>query len=241
MPNLFEQDKIYFDEETHAYFYKDSGRRLISPTTIIKQYSNPFDPDGTILKRCAAKKGITPEELDAEWKKIGSDARDKGHSIHFSFEHYIKTNEILDDDNKDIIKDFQDNVRIDLEGTLYPEVTLFNLDYGIAGRTDLIHNWWENIVDCLDFKTNKKISKFSFGKYMYYPLNHLPDASFFHYECQLSLYSLMLEAQGYCPRKLNLLWINPKKRKLEVIPVQYRRDDMLRLLEHYNNEKNNSK
>lgn len=108
----------------------------------------------------------------------------------------------------------------------------------MAGRTDLVHHYWENILDIIDIKTNarKKISKFSWGKNMFYPLNHLPDANYFQYECQLSLYSLLLEEQGFCIRNLNLLWIN-KKRKIEVIPVQYRKNDVVKLLKHYNENK----
>lgn len=230
MPNPFPQDKIYFDDETHTYFEKATGRYLISPTTIIKEYSHPFDPDGAILKRCAAREGITPEELNARWKKLGDDSRVRGHSIHFSFEHYIKTKEVLDDDNKDIIIDFQEKVPV--EGDLHPEIVLYDFDYGIAGRTDLIEIWWDNVVNLYDFKTNKKINTFSYGKKMFPPLDQTWDASFYHYELQLSLYALMLEHQGYCPRFLNLLWINPK-RKIQVMPVHYRRDDVIKLLKDF--------
>ena len=138
--NPFDQDKIYFDDDTHSYFSKETGTRLISPTTIIKKYSAPFDPDGSILKRCAAKEGITPEELNAKWKKLGADSIVKGHSVHDSFEQYIKTGEIVIDGNEDIIQDFKEKVKT--EGELYPEVTLFSLEYGIAGRTDLVEIWW---------------------------------------------------------------------------------------------------
>ena len=234
MSDPFVQDQIYFDEDSHAYFVKETGRRLTSPTSIIKQYSHPFDPDGTILKRCATREGVPPEELHAKWRKMGDDSVVRGHSIHDSFEKYVLTGKIQDDENQDIIIDFASKVKT--EGALYPEVTLFDLEYGMAGRTDLVEMWWDNIINLYDFKTNKKISKFSFGKKMFPPLDHIWDCNFYHYECQLSLYALMLESQGYCPRNLNLLWINPK-RKIEIIPMQYRRNDMLLLLKHYHYEK----
>lgn len=238
MQNPFDQDDIYFDDDLHLYFHKSTGRRLISPTTILKKYSHPFDPDGKILAKCAAREGVKPEELKAKWRKMGDDSVVRGHSIHDSFEQYVKTGQIQKDGNEDIIQDFKERVQVDLSGKLYPEVTLFDLDFGIAGRTDLVHNWWGNIVDCLDFKTNKKgnISKYSFGKFMYAPLQHIPDAKFFHYELQLSMYSFMLESKGYCPRNLALLWINPE-RKIEKMPLQYRRNDVVNMLKHYHENK----
>jgi len=135
MSNPFEQDQIYFDEESHAYFVKTTGKRLTSPTTIIKQYSHPFDPDGKILQRCAVKEGISPEELDARWKKLGYDARVKGHSLHDSFEQFINTGKIQEDNNKDVITDF--TLKVKTEGALYPEVTLFDLEYGLCGANRL--------------------------------------------------------------------------------------------------------
>ena len=233
---MFDQDEVYFDEEYHLYFHRDSGKPLVSPSKLIKAYSNPFDPDGKILRRVAAREGVTPKELHATWRKMGDDSIVRGHSIHFSFEHYIQTGQILEDENKDIVKDFKENIQPNLSGVLYPEVTLANKDFGIAGRTDLVHVWWEKIIDLGDFKTNKKITKYSFGKWMLPPLSHLPDANFYHYECQLSLYALLMESRGYCPRNLNIYWIN-KERKIDLIPVQYRRKDALNLLKHYHEEK----
>lgn len=228
--NPFNQDAIYFDDDNHRYFVKETGEALTSPTTIIKKYSHPFDPDGKILKRIATRDGVTPEELNAKWKKLGADSIVRGHSIHDSFEQYIKTGKIEKDGNEDIIQDFAE--KISVEGDLYPEITLFDLEKKIAGRTDLVEIWWDNVVNVYDFKTNKKINKFSFGKFMLPPLQHLPDSTFMHYECQLSLYALMLENKGYCPRNLTLLWINPE-RKIEIMPVQYRKEDMLNMLKHY--------
>jgi hypothetical protein len=236
MPNPFEQNNIFFDDESHSYFDKTTGKALISPSRIIKKYAHPFDPTGEILKRCATKEGVTPEELRAKWRKMGDDSIVRGHSIHDSFEQYIKTGVIQEDENADIINDFKKNVQVELDGTLYPEVTLANIEHGIAGRTDLIHVWWDKIIDVADFKTNKKINKYSFGKFMLPPLTHLPDSMFQHYEIQLSMYAFMLENQGYCPRNLKLLWINPK-RKIQVMPVQYKRTDVVAMLKHYHEEK----
>lgn len=233
------EQHIYFDDDSHSYFSKIDGKKLISASTIIGKYSNPFDPDGTILKRCAAKEGVSPEELQKRWTKLGDDSRVKGHSIHSSFEEYIKSGKISDDEHKDIIQDFQK--RIKLKGDLYTEVTLYDLNYGIAGRTDLVEVWWDNIVNIYDFKTNKKINTYSFGKRMLPPLSHLFDSTYIHYECQLSLYSLMLEARGFCPKNLTLLWINPKTRQIEPISVKYRRQEMIDMLSHYNANKNEGK
>ena len=50
------------------------------------------------------------------------------------------------------------------------------------------------------------------------------------------MYAFMLENLGYCPRDLSLLWINPK-RKIEIIPVEYRKKEVIQMLGHYHENK----
>lgn len=234
----FGSDEVYYDDESHQYFDKETGENFISVSTIIKLYSNPFDPEKIILNRVAKKEGIAPEVLAAKWEKIGEEARQKGQSVHNSLEKFILTKEInSNDSNQDIIQNFKNTIYPTLEGKLYTEIILCSKKYKLAGRTDIVHLWWDNIIDILDAKTNKKINTYSFKKRMLPPLSHLFDSTYIHYECQLSLYALMLEARGFCPKNLTLLWINPKTRQIEPMAVKYRRQEMIDMLTHYNADK----
>ena len=51
-------------------------------STFIKRWTRPFDPDGEVLRKCAAKEGITPDEMKAIWNKKGEESIAKGNAIH---------------------------------------------------------------------------------------------------------------------------------------------------------------
>jgi hypothetical protein len=226
--------EIIFEPINHTYHTKN-GKELISVSKFIHHFGNPFDPDGSILIKCAKKEGISPEKLQEKWTKMKDDACIKGHLLHECAEHYVKHGRLKrGHKDNDIIREFR---KIKFEGKLYSEVILFDEDLGICGTTDLISVVDEpkRIIDLRDFKTNKAIKKFSFGKYLKYPFNSLPDANFYHYTIQLGVYSFLLEKLGWWVRSREILWVNPKTRKIEIFPVQYERSLIKKALTYYKN------
>ena len=224
-------DQIQFDADTHRYF-GNNNEPLISVTQLINLYKPVFDPDKRILNKCAINKGMAPEELAAQWEKIKVDACIRGTNIHKSIEHFILTNQILNNDIKDIVKEFK---KIKFRGKLFPEKILGNIDFGVAGTIDLIEQFDGNVVALYDYKSSKKISAFSpFGNKFLYPIDYLYVNEINTYSLQLSIYSYILEeTYGFWVNTLTILWANPKTHKIQPIEVQNRRQDVEKILEHY--------
>lgn len=222
------QNEVKLDEESHVY--TRNGERLTSVSRLIHNYTNEFDEDGVITARCAARNGLTVEEQKAEWRKINEDSIIRGHSFHDDLETYIKTKKVPDINNQEIIKQFS---KIKFDGLLYSEVRLWHNQYKIAGTSDIIELLPDNSLNIWDLKSNKKITGYSWGRKMLYPLNHIWDANLYHYTIQLQLYKFMLEEAGWWVRNMTILFIDPKKNKLKQIPINGCRDDVIMMLEHY--------
>ena len=224
------QEKLKFEPVEHVYKYEDT--ELISVSTLIKKYSHPFDQDGSILAKKAAENGVSIKDQKAEWEKKGKDAREKGTLFHSDIENYIHTKKIPNNINKKLVKQFS---KIKFEGLLFSEVRLFNLKYNIAGTTDLIEILPDYSLSLLDYKTNakKKMSRFSFGRKMFYPLNSIWDSVLDKFEIQISIYAYMLEEAGWWVRNLTILHIDYENEKLVKISMRNRRQDVINMLNHY--------
>lgn len=89
----------------------------------------------------------------------------------------------------------------DLEDGFHPELIVWHDDCKIAGQSDLVFIETINnkrYVYLDDFKTNKKIDKYSFMRNkMLDPLGHLDDVNYNHYRLQISCYAWILEQAGY--------------------------------------------
>ena len=62
------EQQVLFDPIEHKYTDR-AGNRLISCSQLISRLKPPFDPDGTITAKYAAKNGLTIDEVKASWKK----------------------------------------------------------------------------------------------------------------------------------------------------------------------------
>jgi len=223
-------ERILFDEESHTYKSLDN-QPFLSVSSLITLFKPPFDPNGSIITKCAEKKGITVEELRKEWDQIRDDANYKGHKFHSDMENYINTGVVADGVNKVFIKQFQD---LHLKGKLYSECVLINKTHKIAGTTDLIELFPNKKINIYDFKTNKKLEKKSnWRQYMKAPLHALEHCNFNHYSIQLSLYAYMLEQYGFWINKLAIFYINPRSNILEVHNVNYLIKDVKKMLDKY--------
>lgn len=242
MDNPFKQDVIHFDEASHTYTVKKTGDRLVSVSQLIHKYSNPFDPDGSILKKCAIKEGISEKELKARWDKKRDDSCDRGTSFHKQAEHFINTGEIQDGPDKDILEKFSKVFIQKKNSKIYSEVLLYSIEDGICGTTDFIEYFPnDNIAGVRDFKTNEKLTNWGFkGQRMLPPLNHLQDSKISIYSLQLSTYSYLLDKLGYWidDKNMCLYWVNPKKRIIEIIPIPYLRKEVIMMLEDFKKNKN---
>lgn len=234
---IIDPNNISFEPVAHKYT-DENGQELISVSTLIHKYTKEFDLDGSILKRCAEKKGVTPEELKAEWLKINKDSCDYGHGVHAEIEYFIKNGKIQKNGiYKDIVKKFK---KIKFKGKLQSEVRLSNLNFRIAGTADLVEFVDNNIINLLDIKTNRALKKTSFFtrgvgfEMMLYPVQHLQSCNFVHYSLQLHIYAILLEELGYWVDEKTLIYITPKERQIKLHPILPLRNEAIAMIKHYN-------
>ena len=224
---------VSFYEDGHKYVVCSTGESLISASQLIKKFSNKFDPDKSILKRCAVREGIPPDELAARWDKKREDSATYGTAVHAELEHFINHRVIRKSDYSDIVEDFS---KIKFAGELKSEMLLHSISDGIAGMTDLVCFKDGDTCSIADFKTSEAIKKNAFfgrgrpQQMMLPPLSHYPDSNYWHFALQISTYAYLLDLQGYWIRDLAIFWINPKSRELERITVDYLRGDVKRML-----------
>lgn len=229
--NPFEQDEVIFTDHNHTYTNVKTGEKLISVSTLINKYVEPFDPTGIILYKCAQKEGISKAELKARWDKKRDDSCVKGTKFHEQAEHYFLHGEVPEGPDKKIVSKFAKSVKFN--GTVFPEILVYSLDLGIAGQSDIaVYDKKTHSVAIQDFKTNAEMYKKVYKKLLY-PLNHLNDTKINKYALQLSLYCYLLQLKGFEIRKneLCLYWI--KDNDFEVIPIEYLEKDVKNLINHY--------
>ncbi len=226
---------LIFKEDTHQYFVGKT--ELISVSKLISLYKKPFDSTGEIIKKCAERDGKTVEELRKEWDYERDSAALRGTNFHRQAQHWVETGEILNEDYKDVVEQLS---KIPFRGKLKSEAKIFDKDLGLAGTCDLLAEYGNNLVDLLDFKTNKRLLKKSFWdretrnyQRMLYPVNHLQDCNFVHYSIQLSLYGIILEQNGYFLKDATILYIHPKSRQIEIHPILPLRKEALSIINHY--------
>lgn len=229
--NPFDQNEITFTDHNHTYTDNKTGKKLISASTLINKYVAPFDPHGFIIRKCAAKEGVSVETIRARWDKKREDACDKGTTFHEQAEHYFLTGNVPDGPDKKIVTKFANEVKFN--GTVFPEILVYNTRFGIAGQSDIaVYRKSDHSVAIQDFKTNGEMYKKVYKKLLY-PLNHLNDTKINKYSLQLSLYAYLLEMRNFRIREeeMCLYWI--KENDFEIIPVPYMKQEVQNMIEHY--------
>ncbi len=170
----------------------------------------------------------------ASWKAKNLKATTRGTKIHDELENFILNSPKIEFRGK-IAKTskLSPQVRLDFKGCYaYPELKLFNDQYGVAGMADLVIQL-SDLIEIKDYKTNASIDTEGYpGDMMLAPLDSLPNCNFSHYTIQLSTYGWMLEQSGYKLQTLELLHIDHQD-KIKTYPVPYRPDLVKLMLEDY--------
>lgn len=222
------KEKLIFNESKHTY--RVGKQKLVSVTTLLKDYFSPFDAKAIAKKLAGVQKGknyrkfkadefITDEEKAkstqkywlAEWKE----ASDHGTRVHNGMEQAIlnmsnainvmQENATEERDTKKMVQGWTFlGTLTDKDTTLKPELRIYDKELGLAGTIDLllIKKGKSSIVD---WKSNKKIQKSGYLKATALPpIAELPDCNYSKYALQLGVYAYMLERQGQEIDKLYL-------------------------------------
>lgn len=207
MKDLFDQNAISLNEDTHVYTVKKAPHlKFESVTTWIKSYFNPFEKE-KIAQKCANSNSgkyaayDTVEEVLKKWNDIA----DRGTEVHLTLEDYCAYH------NKGIPEEFPEPrdpkaynglcwLREYLEPhyRLYPEMKVYSIDLQLSGTIDLlIHEPEQDRWIMADWKTNSSISKSSWGnkKGVHYATRFLDDCNYNHYALQMSVYQWILEKE----------------------------------------------
>ena len=207
----YSQDKsVVFNSENHTYL--KNGKYLTSVTSLIAKFKNEFDSDYW-SKKTALRDNKSQEQVLKEWSDKAKKSCEIGTAIHKIFEDYVdKKYSVV---NENLTFDF-----LELENSYYEDFThkkntaiRFIQDFFIKERlipmfTEYIvyNNFIAGQVDCIcknkqgeifiiDFKTNDKIETNSYGKNLKGYLKDIPDASFYHYSLQLSIYKKLFKEE----------------------------------------------
>jgi len=227
------KEEITLKEDGHIYEDK-KGHKYTSVSKIIKKFSHVFDADGLIAMRVAKRRGITVQEIKSEWQKIASDSMTKGKEMHKILEAFINDGK-RKKRFENLLVSFEN---LNLQGELYTEKKIHNLEEKIAGTPDLREKV-KNKLNLYDFKTNKAIDYTSlYDDWMKPPIDFLEDCLYNKYSLQLSLYAWMEEQNGEKIGKLSILWIDSRY-NIHVIPVMYMKNTVETILNYI--KKNNVK
>ena len=239
---------IEFFEDTHKYISYINGEEItyISGTQFLHKYFPPFDANGEIAKRCAAKEGTTVEAIKEKWAQAGREASTLGTRVHECCEDIElgKTeNELRNTpQNPKEERMFANAVKIakkfynqlDILGV---EKIVFSPTLRIAGTIDLFARSRKNgCYLIIDHKTNKSIDiEDKWNKFALPPIVHLHDTNGVHYSLQLSLYEYLLKHEGYVPRdaKFKLILNHITEEGTEIIQLPDMQNEIKDMLVDY--------
>ena len=149
---------VIFNEREHKYIDDQTGKELISATTLIGKYKPRFDKMGN-AKRVAKREGVTVDFILEEWEIEKNRACDYGTNIHKIMEDFLSKNIRIDGYDTFYTSYKKWDKIFDKFPTLTCEMALHNIDLNIAGTADLVYEN-KNYFYIGDFKTNKNFRFF---------------------------------------------------------------------------------
>lgn len=237
---------VTFSEKGHIYTNTQTGERMQSVSAYKKKYCRPFDPDGTIKARYAAKHGMTVEEVTALWNFAGI----AGTSIHLYCELYAlekwkdaDTQPLLflaehitymnragitkkwSDKHGQGMRFCSDFIHNRLE-PVHTELICYDLERNLAGQVDLLaRSKKDNELYIIDYKTNNSLTPFPGAPDMLAPVRDmngreltLPDTTLHGYYIQQNAYRQMLEAKGTKIKGMYLVHIDTNNYRMLPVP-----------------------
>lgn len=201
--------KLSFEPNEHKYTSdEEPDKKWISVTTLIEKFSPKEDFEKIAEKISKSKKskwyGLSKEEILQAWSDENKRSTDLGTWYHEMRENKSYNDGVYIADGKEIpvVRPLEEmGLKVSSEQQLkdgyYPEHLCYLKSNCICGQSDvvIVH---DGVLDIKDYKTNKKIDRYSYSdwngvsKKMLPPLQHLDDCNLSHYALQLSMYMYMI-------------------------------------------------
>ena len=214
---------IEFDESIHRYTTEKCDN-FTSATTLIHKFFQPFDKQG-ISKRYGEKHGIPQFEVLKMWQRENDISTELGTMVHTFCEQKLLdqpyTIKPVTKKQRNVIKTADRAVEFLQQHFEFidSEKIIFSEKYQIAGTIDLLMKRNDTLY-ILDWKTNKKIvTDNPYRKYGLYPIEHLADNNYTHYQLQLNLYKWLLLKEKYYDCNIEMKLIYLMENKFKVFPV----------------------
>ncbi len=237
----------FFSDDHH---YELDGVRVgTSVTTLIHDYTNPFDKDKVAFNQ-AIKYGVDKEEILENWRIENLFSTIKGTLVHeyaqglwngeVVLPNYEEIEEIdierlkkaFEKSSKQALKFYEEN-KHNLE-LFADEFIVGSREYDVAGSIDnLLYDKEKQGLILIDYKTNKEIKRNSFGsKKMLSPLDNIEDCNYNHYCLQLNIYKYLIEK--YTDTKIKstfIVYFDENKDDYEKIRIKNYKEEAIKLLE----------
>lgn len=232
--------EIEFDEATHAYTSLVNGHitptgavvvgsggvagqdgedpcvvvRYTSVTSFVGHFFRPFDA-AAASERVAAKRGVSPAVVRAEWEANKIAACTFGTRVHETCEDVLRRRVGPDGrwafrnrpngerERRVFSAAFRAASRVaETCDVLGVEQVVFDVDCRLAGTIDcLARSRKTGRLVILDWKTNARLDESSpWGDKALDPISHLDDCAMEHYRLQLAAYEMLLRKAGYISR-----------------------------------------
>ncbi len=205
--------KIRFHEGKHVYTDMDTGKTLISATTHIKKYKEPFD-SVKIARMCENryKWGVDYKKILSMWEDNGEITSSMGTSLHLIMELWSK--------HKELGQKIQENTGRKENPALpkhplirkiildFEEINKYGPDYTVLPEAFVTHGKYCGLVDLLyynevtkeirigdykfNIKANEKGQQTYLGKFSW-----LPTTKVSGYRLQMSFYAELLKQAGW--------------------------------------------
>lgn len=200
--NAHERDvHIKFQDEGHLYFIDGDSSNTISVTTIIHKYFEDFNKKFAIRNIFKSSKylndpkylyyKLSEQDILDMWAKTGLESQILGTKLHRDIELYY--NSCLVDNNNIEYTYFKNFVRNEPQFEIYrTEWSIYHEEARITGNIDAVFKGPNNSFYLCDWKRSKEIKKSSDTKGRL-PLEHIPNANYYHYSLQLNMYKYILE------------------------------------------------
>lgn len=210
--------KVFFSEKDHRYWSVFQGPidpggpaelvvNYTSVTGVLKGCFPPFEEE-RLAERSAARRGVTKEEVIAEWRASGRAACRLGTRVHAVAEDAVlgRAARLVPESEHErglMRVAWQVATRIrEMWQVVAAEQIVFSTLVDVAGQIDLAARDGDGVLWLLDWKTNREIRRDSrYGVKGVGPVGHLDDCEFNRYALQLSMYEWILREEGYIGRR----------------------------------------